>query len=204
MSLKNKPEWPLFVDYAIAIKDFIVNTTHLSYFPVDQNVQVFFAPITRAYAKIVVPFYNGSTLNPTITFNYASFEINTQGEVPNGYVTMMSEGSNGKWGEYRHPLPCKLIFKGTMFVVNQQDADILNYQLFTAAPKNRKFATKVNGQWCEIEVSNISNETSLEPADTENRAVRWGFDITIPRAYLPFEYAENFGTIENIEIGYDL
>jgi hypothetical protein len=143
-------------------------------------------------------------MNPTITFNYSSFEINTQGEVPNGYVTLMSEGENGKWGEYLPPLPCKLIFKGTMFTVNQQDADILNYQLFSAAPKNRKFATKVNEQWCEIEISNIVNETNLEPADTENRTVRWGFDITIPRAYLPFEYIENFGIIETVVIGYDL
>jgi len=194
-----------FLPYSIEIKKFLSAKLYLSSYPVDNNVQVYYTTPSRAFAKFIQPVINGGNLDPTITFTLQTLQT-APGQTPGGYFKKYKkhEGSDDVWETLRHPLPYELVYRVTVWTTRQSDMDILLYQAMAAAPFNRKYATKVEGQWAEFEVKNPSRESNMDPGEGQDVSVRYGFDIIVPRAYLPLDYEEYYGIIKDTDVVFDI
>ena len=96
------------------------------------------------------------------------------------------------------------MFRVTVWTSKQSDMDILMYQAMTAAPFNKKYSTAVDGQWMEIETKTPQSESTLDPGEARDVSFRYGFDIVVPRTYLPLNYEEYYGRILDTDILYDV
>lgn len=194
-----------FLPYSIKVKEFLQKKLYLSAYPVDKNVQVFYTTPSRAFAKFIVPVINGGNLNPTVTFVLGSHQP-SQGQTPGGFFKTYEKSKTNElvWKAIKHPLPYELTYKVTTWATRQSDADILMYQAMVAAPFNRKYAVKIDGQWAEFEVRNVTSESNLDPGESQDVAIRYGFEVHIPRAYLPLDYEEYYGTINETDIAFDI
>jgi hypothetical protein len=192
-------EFYLFRQYSLAIKNWLTETCYLSRYPRETNIQVVYSAPERAFAKYMYPVVNGQNVFPTITFVLTDSPY-ADGENLLGFVKETNRtGSNPR--VLKPLLIYKLNYQVSIQTTLQSDADILQYQILSNATKNRKAAFLVDGQWCEAMAGNPRNETQLQPGDAQDRVIRYGLDLSIPRAYLPREYRE-YGTIDGYEIDF--
>jgi hypothetical protein len=191
----------LFVEYSRAIKEMLYNICHLSRYPEDQNILVIYATPARAFVKHIYPVINGDQVRPTISFNLSQAQYG-QNENLLGFVDETFFNSATNITKVVKPLLVyNLIYNITIRTILMSDMDILTYQLLTNTSKNRKYAVKVDGQWAEFMVEDPREETNLEPGDAQDRIIRRGFNLIVPRAYLPRAYLES-GVIEQYELDY--
>jgi hypothetical protein len=203
--MPNLVEHFLFKEQSIAVKKFLQDSLWLTRYPTEQNVGVFYATPERAFIKLIVPIINGGNLYPTISVYLSGMEP-AQGQTPGGYFKKFrpSENHENVFEEYAHPLVYQLTYRTTLWTSLQSDMDILLYQAIVAAPQNRKYSTVVDGQWLEIEVKTPTTESTLDPGDARDISFRYGFDIVVPRAYLPLNHEEYYGKILDTDILYDI
>lgn len=199
MSSVNRSEHFWFMNYSLSVRNFLRKALYLSAYPADKNVEVYYATPPRAFTRFVIPVINGATLHPTITFRLATTE-RAANQTPNGFAKQSIIIGDNRYREVRHPLVYELNYRATCWVTRQADMDILMYQATVAAPFNRKYAVKVDGQWAELEVANITDETNLDPGEAQDVSRRFAFDIKIPRAYLPLDYVDHTGIIKRVDI----
>lgn len=191
----NNLEYFWFLPYSIKVRDFLQKSLYLSSYHKDENTKVFYTTPSKAFARFIVPVINGSNLSPTITFHLTSQEINMN-EMPGGFFKHFKySNKNDLWESHRTPLPFTLTYRVTMWAARQSDMDILKYQAITSAPFNKKYVDIVDGQFMELESKMPTDESNLEPGEAQDVSVRVGFDIVIPRAYLPLDYEEFKHTI---------
>jgi len=203
--MPNLVEHFLFKQQSIEVKKFLKDNMWLSKYPEETNVDVFYATPERAFAKLIAPLINGSNLFPTITVVLQSMEP-AAGQTPSGYFKkyVQSQTNENVFEEQIHPLVYTLTYRVTMWTAKQSDADILLYQAMSSAPNNRKYAANVDGQWMEIEVKTPQSESTLDPGDARDVSIRYGFDIVVPRAYLPLNHEEYYGRILSIDTVFDI
>lgn len=203
--MPNLVEHFLFKEQSIEVKKFLQKSLWLSKYPAETNVQVFYATPQRAFSKLIAPIINGGNLFPTVSFVLQGMEM-AANQTPTGYYKKFSqsEDDDNVFEEYYHPLVYQLQYRVTMWSAMQSDMDILLYQAMTAAPQNKKYATTVDGQWMEIEVKTPQTESSLDPGEVRDVSFRYGFDIMVPRAYLPLNYEEYYGRITSVDMVYDI
>ena len=201
--MANYLEFNLFKQYTVAVKQFLIKTLWLKEYSEENNVQAFFALPTRTFAKKIVPMLNGGNLNPTASFYLSKYDFN-KNESPGGYFRKSVRIGSDKFQELRHPLPYTLTFRLTLWTNLHAEMDVLIWQLYNAASFNRPFATHIDGQWCQMYIGDPVKENDVEPGDQGDQSpLRYGVDITIPRAYLPLDYNEYTGIIGEINIGWD-
>jgi hypothetical protein len=191
----------LFRQYSQSAKQFFLDTCFLSRYPKELNTLVVYATPARAFSKYIYPVLNGDQFRPTISFSLSSAEY-IQNENLLGFVDQQSFNSlTNKTKVVKPLLIYKLTYTVTIRTILMSDVDILTYQLLTSASKNRKYATKIDGQWAEFMITDPREETNLEPGDAQDRIIRRGYDLIVPRAYLPRTYLES-GVIENYDLDY--
>ena len=182
----------LFRNYSKAIKEWLTATAVLSRYPNDpsKNVQVAYMTPEKAYAKYLYPVVNGGNIAPMITFMLIQ---STWAENENllGFTNdIVHLNQTGKVRYVKPLLIYKLTYQISINTILQSDVDVLMYQIMSNASKNRKAAVAVDGQWAEIMASDPRNEIQLEPGDAQDKLIRYGMDLTIPRAYLPRDFVE--------------
>jgi hypothetical protein len=179
-----------FRNYSKTIKDWLQKIVFLSRYPSEQNVLVAYMTPERAFAKYLYPVINGNNVAPIITFMLTNSDY---GESENslGFVNDVIRYQSSNIVRYVKPLLVyKLSYQISINAIMQSDIDVMMYQIMSNASKNRKAAVAVDGQWAEIMAGNPRNEINLEPGDAQDKLVRYGMDLTIPRAYLPRDYFE--------------
>jgi hypothetical protein len=181
-----------FRNYSKAIKEWLEKTVQISrYVGAEQNVQVAYMTPERAFAKYLYPVVNGNNVAPMITFMLIDSSYG-EGENSLGFTNDVVHYNTSNIVRYVKPLLVfKLSYQISINTIMQSDCDVIMYQIMSNATKNRKAAVAVDGQWCEIMAGNPRNEINLEPGDAQDKLVRYGMDLTIPRAYLPRDYYEN-------------
>lgn len=197
--MPNLNEFYLFREYTAAVKKFCKDTVYLSRFPAEQNWEVYFETIDQAYAKRIIPMINGKNPGPNGILELDDFTENTN-EAMNGYhYGMVKTGT--KYNAEISPLVYTINYTLTFFTSTRADADIILYQLLTAAPKTRKYCTTVNNNWCEIFVYNPSDDTALEIEEAKAKIHRFSVKLTIPRAYINYPMQiENTPEINEVNI----
>jgi len=193
----------LFRLYSRAVKDWLINTCYLFRLSKEENVLVIYDTPGRAFAKYVYPLINGQQFRPTISFHLNGMAYG-QNENNLGFVRDNKYNSTTQsWSQSKPALVYKLTYGVTIRTILASDMDILVYQLLTSASFNAKAASKVDGQWMEIHAGDPRDETNLEPGDAQDKIIRFGLDLTIPRAYLPRDYKEDISTIQTVILTYD-
>ena len=203
--MPNLVEHFLFKEQSLEVKKFLQKSLWLSKYPDDTNVKVFYATPQRAFSKLIAPIINGGNLYPTVSVVLQSTEM-APGQTPTGFFKkyIPSEDNPNVFEEHLHPLVYQLQYRVTIWTSLQSDMDILLYQAMSSAPQNRKFATAVDGQWMELETKSPQTEGALDPGEARDISFRYGFDIVVPRAYLPLNYEEYYGKILSSEMLYDV
>ncbi len=194
-------EFFLFRNYSTAVKAYLQNKCFLSRYPKDENVLIIYSTPARAFAKYVYPIVNGQQIQPIISFHLSS---NQYAETENllGFVSESSYNTTTQVSRVVPPLLVyKLTYTLTLRTVTMADMDILLYQILTTTSRNKKHWAIVDGQWMELGFSDVREETNLEPGEVQDRVIRYGIDLTVPRAYLPREYQEA-GAIESWQLNY--
>jgi hypothetical protein len=197
--MAEKLEFFLFRNYSVAIKTWLSQTVALSRYPTAQNVQVYYMTPEKAFSKYLAPVVNGENVAPVITFMLMNPQY---GETENslGFASDVVTYQNTGVVRYVKPLLVyKLLYQLSIHTILQSDMDIILYQIMSNASKNRKAAVTVDGQWAEIMSSDFRNEIVLEPGDAQDKILRYGLDLTIPRAYLPRDWTD-YQSITNIEL----
>ncbi len=204
--MPNLVEHFLFKEQSIAVKKYLKNTLWLNRYPENTNVDVFYSTPERAFSKLIAPIINGGNLYPTVSVVLQSMEV-ASGQTPGGFFKkyIPSKSDERVFEEHTHPLVYELTYRATIWTALQSDMDILLYQAMSSAPQNKKYSTAVDGQWMELEVRTPQSESTLDPGDARDVSFRYGFDIIVPRAYLPLNFEEYYGRIDTIDdIIYDI
>lgn len=183
-------EFYLFRDYSIALKNWLIENLYLSRYNDDENVTVSYMTPAKAFSKTVLPVINGQPLRPTIAFHLSDTPY-SQNENHLGWVSqnVYVSGSNVT-KQVDAPQIRSLIYSLLLYTTLQSDMDILLYELLISAAPNKKGYKTVDGQWMEIKAGDPRDETTLEPGEAQDKLIRFGVDITVPRAYLPRTYKE--------------
>ena len=177
--------YPLFRNYSKAVKEFLIETCYLPNYNRANNVLVAFLVPQRAFSKIIVPIIQGTPARPIIAFNLSGYEY-AVGENHLGFSPeYFYDSGDSKIFEVEAPEIYKLTYSLQIYAPNIADIDIMLYQLLTKASPRAKAVKIVDRQWMEIRAGNPTDETTLEPGDAQDRVLRYGLDLTIPRAYLP-------------------
>lgn len=184
-------EYFLFRLYSIAVKNWLIDNVYLTSYPEDNNVTVAYTTPDRAWAKYIYPTLNGATTSPNINFHLTGYEY-AQGENILGFVRdhITSPNNSNRVRQLKAPLIYRLTYSAAIYTRTQSEMDVILYQLMSQAHKNAKANFAVDGQWCELMVSDPRDETNLEPGDAQDIIQRFGVDLVIPRAYLPLDYIE--------------
>lgn len=192
-------EFYLFRWYSKAIKEWLNENLYISRYPQDQNVLVTYMTPPRAFVKFIVPIINGMTIQPTVAFHLSNMRyIPEQNHL--GFVRHHNyiEGSKIV-EEVKPPMIYELTYSLILYTILQSDMDVLIYQALTEADPHAKAVKMVDGQWAEIRAGDPRDETTLEPGDAQDKVIRFGLDLTVPRAYLPKDYRE-FPSIEDVDV----
>ena len=190
-----------FRNYSVAVKAYLQNKCFLSRYPKDENVLVIYGTPARAFAKYVYPIVNGQQIQPIISFHLSSKQYE-DGQNPTGFI---EETSYNPITQVTTVIPSllsyRLTYTLTLRTLTMSDMDILLYQILTTTSKNKKHWAIVDGQWMELGFSDLREETNLEPGEVQDRIIRYGVDLSVPRAYLPRE-TETSGTIQSWQLNY--
>lgn len=180
----------------------MIKTVALSRYPTTQNVEIAYMTPEKAFSKYLYPVVNGQSIAPVITFMLIDSTY-TESENSLGFVSDIHRfNSAGKVRYVKPLLVYKLMYQLSVNTIMQSDCDVIMYQLMSNASKNRKAAVAIDGQWAEIMIGNPRNEIILEPGDAQDKLVRYGLDLTVPRAYLPRDYVE-YPSIEEVQLDSD-
>lgn len=194
-------EYFLFRPYSKAVKAWLNETTHLNRYPNDQNVLVIYATPARAFSRFIYPIENGQLAQPTISFFITAYPYAT-GENNLGFVRRYAyDSATNTTRISKPPLVYKLTYNVVIRTVKMSDMDIILFQIINAGNFNARGVKNVDGQWMEVYATDPRNETNLEPGDAQDRIIRYGLDLVIPRAYIPREY-EDITSIEDWELAY--
>jgi hypothetical protein len=196
----DKYEHFLFRQYSIAVKKFLQNTFYLKQYPKDENVSVYYSPLSRIWAKILHPVINGGTLSPNVNFVLESYDYTDSDML--GTVRSVRKKNDDVVEMVKAPLIYSLNYKITLFTRKQSEMDVLIYQILTKASKRTPYAVMVDGQWCLIKVESCVDETNLEPGEVQDKVCRTGISLNIPRAYLPMDYTEE-SAFKSFDITFD-
>jgi hypothetical protein len=196
-------EFFLFRKYTKAVKEYLQDKCYLSRYSKTENVLVMYETPARAYAKFLYPIQNGQQARPVVSFHLSNYQY-TQNENHLGFVNDYTYHSSS--GNIRSAPPL-LIYNLTYTLVLRtllmSDMDILIYQIISTANKNKKHCNIIDGQWMELTSTDPRDETNLEPGDAEDRIIRFGMDMVVPRAYLPRE-VEEIEPVEQWQIEYQV
>lgn len=196
-------EFQLFRSYSKAVKAYIQNKCFLSRYPKDENVLVVYGTPARAFAKYVYPIVNGQQIQPIISFHLSSKQY-AEGENNLGFINEHNYNTVTQITRTISPLlSYKLTYTLTLRTLTMSDMDVLLYQILTTTSKNKKHWAIVDGQWMELGFTDVREETNLEPGEVQDRVIRYGIDLSVPRAYLPREYTEA-GAIQSWQINYEI
>lgn len=196
MSVENKmhlikpdpPQYSLFKDYAVAVKDFLTNVVYLKRFPRDKQTNIYYSTPQRAWANQVQPVVNGFSETPVCVFNLSAMEFKTS-EIMGGFVTLTEEHptDKNKLIVNYSPTIWELTYDVTIWTKLMNDMDMIMSQIFIYALPPKCWATRVNETWAEIYVESNSIEDELEPGDAKDKVIRRSVVLKIRRAYLPRE-----------------
>jgi hypothetical protein len=196
-------EYFLFRNYSVAVKAYLQNKTYLTRYPKDENVLIVYGTPARAFAKYVYPIVNGQQIQPVISFHLSGKQY-AENENLLGFQNESSYISATQKTRTVPPLLVyKLTYTLTLRTLTMSDMDILLYQILTTTSRNKKHWAIVEGQWMELGFSDIREETNLEPGEVQDRVIRYGIDLSVPRAYLPREYTEA-GSIQSWQLNYEI
>jgi len=186
MGIIKSDEHFLFRNYSKALKQWLIDTCYLSNYPQENNVTIVYSTPDRAWAKYIYPVINGATTSPNVNFVLNSMEYLDSENILGHVRENIFDDELNVFKTVKAPLMYSLTYSATIYTRVQSEMDILLYQLTTNASKNAKAVLKVDGQWAEVWANNIRNETNLEPGEIQDKVTRYGIDLIIPRAYLPF------------------
>jgi len=196
-------EFYLFREYSRAVKTYLQEKCFLTRYPKDKNVLVIYATPERAFSKYLYPIINSDQVQPIVSFHLSGIQY-AQGENLLGFVKGYNYiSSTLKTETYPPLLIYKLTYGITIRTIVMSDADILLYQILSTTSMNKKYWTMVDGQWMEMSSTEPRDETNLEPGEVQDRVIRYGMDLIIPRAYLPREYEER-ESIQEWEMEYQV
>lgn len=195
------PKFNLFNAYTKKVKEFLQENAWLQGVPPEANVAVYHTTPPRAFVKKIIPLVNTTNLNPTISYRLANHELSIN-EISNGFAhKTVIDRENGTWSKFHNPLPYKLTYEVVIWTNRKTEMNQLLYQLMTAAPFNRKWASIMpDNQYVEVQVTDVADQTSTEPSQYQDVITRYGLNIVIPRAYLPFEHTQSDDFIEQWEV----
>jgi len=182
-------DFALFKNYSIGLKDWLEKNCYISNLPSNNNVNVVYSSIDRAWINRVVDIANGQNTSANINFVLSGYEY-LENENVLGFVRENKPNSSGKVNVVSPPLVYSLNYKVTIFTRLQTEMDMLIYQILSRAHKHSKAVIMVDGQFCEFFASNPTDETNLEPGEIQDRIVRVGMELKVKRAYLPIGYQE--------------
>jgi len=180
----------LFRSYSVAVKKFLIENCYLSRYPKDKNILVSYMTPPRAFVKYVIPIINGAPAQPIISFHLSGYERQgTQSHL--GFVKEnIYDSETDIVKTVSAPMIHKLTYSLIIYTRLQSDMDVVLYQILIAADPNKKGVDIVDGQWMEIGATDPRDETTLEPGDAQDKLIRFGLDLYVPRAYLPRAYEE--------------
>src|SRR6478609_3335405 len=182
-------DFSLFRNYSLALKAWLEKNCYVSNLPQENNIEVIYSSVNRAWVNRVMQIANGQNTNGNINIILSSYEY-LENENILGFVTETKPVDNTKVDIVKPPLVYSLTYKLTIFTRLQSEMDILIYQILTKAHKHAKAVMVVDGQWAEIVAGNPTPETNLETVDIQDRIVRTGIEMRVKRAYLPTGYYE--------------
>lgn len=180
--------YPLFKNYSLALVEWLREHCYLDTLAPNNNIDVVFSSIDRAWVNRVMDIANGQNTSGNINVAPPTFEY-LQNENVLGFVRQTRKTSTHA-EIVKAPLAYKLTFRITIFTRLQSEMDTILYQILSKAHKHAKGVMVVDGQWAQVYAQDPTNESNLEPGDIQDRIVRFGIDIVIPRAYLPLDYEE--------------
>jgi hypothetical protein len=194
--MANRIEHLLFKKYTEALINWTRTAVYLHGYPQEYNVNIDFLQPPKAFVKYIVPILNGSNLSPTVCIVPPVIEyLDAQNNL--GWVYEYSLNGT-KYKKKKPELVYSLTYQAIIWSRRRSESDILLYQFLSSAPKNRKAAFIVDGQWSEDWATNPRDETNLDPGTAQDVVLRHSIDLIIPRAYLPMDYLE-YGRITEVD-----
>jgi hypothetical protein len=186
----SKPlEFTLWKNYGIAIRDWLAQNIYLSNLTNQNNINIVYDSIDRAWVNQAMQIVNGQNSTGSINFVLTETEY-LENENILGFTHETKVQPSGKVNIVRPPLVYGLTYRMTVFTRLQSEMDYLLYQILSKAHKHAKAVVYVDGQFCEFSATNPTDETNLEPGDIQDRIVRFGLNLKVKRAYLPLLYTE--------------
>lgn len=187
-------EYNKLEQYANCIQECLKNCTHDYQLATDTPVTVIYATAPIAYAKEQEHFGNGNNIGPLITFYQSGIEVPPE-ETMGGWKRLAVQRDSGNY-LLRAPIICRVKYTVTISALTEAQADLLCIQIMQAAPKNRPYYTKLNGQFVCIWSDEFTNTGSVEAGENKDKVSRREMSLTIPRAYLDYDIKElNAGMI---------
>ena len=86
----------------------------------------------------------------------------------------------------RHPMVYSLTYNVNIFTRLMSESDIISYQILSNSFKNHPGVIVVGNQWAEIYGEKYSPTEEINNLTTEDRFIKTGITLNIPRAYVPF------------------
>ena len=186
-----KYEFPLFYDYTQMLLEWFRKTLGVSRYGKDKIYIQYMTP-DRAFAKFISPTVNGQPNMPVVTFNLGSMEY-LPSENPGAWIRERKwDYKDGRHKDKAPLLVYRLVYNVNLYTSKSDTADNILFQVLSSAPKNRKAVEIVNNHWAEFQCTDPRNETNLEPGEYQDKIIRFGFDILIPRAYIPRSVPASF------------
>ena len=182
-------EFNLFKNYSLGLQKWLNDNIYLSNLPGNNNINIQYDSIERAWVNIVMQIANGQNTSGNVNFVLTEMQyLENENILAFTHETMLE--SDGSVHIVRPPLVYQLTYRVTLFTRLQSEMDFLIYQILSKAHKHAKAVMFVDGQWAEMVATNPTDETNLEPGEVQDRIVRWGLNFIIKRAYLPLLYTE--------------
>lgn len=196
-------EFFLFRSYSKAVKTYFQENCYLNRYPKDENVLVLYSTPARAYSRFLYPIENGEQARPVISFHLSGYQYGANENIL-GFVKEARYNSGNLTTKIVPPLLIyNLTYTAVFRTVLQSDMDVLLYQTLISSSKNKKYSAAVDGQWMELTSTEPRDEINLEPGDAQDRIIRFGMDLIVPRAYLP-QIHEESGIIQQWQMEYQM
>jgi len=200
----NPPQFPLFREYAVAMKSMFNQLLYLKRFSQEKQPKIYYSTPRRAWAKYVQPIVNGASETPICTF-YLNGMTPVQGETMGGFVTTYEENPENE-DEYTYsfsPSLWRLNYTVTIWSKTMTDMDNMLSQILIMTMSPKTWAAKVDGAWAEFVTESVAFEDEMEPGDAVDKVYRRSVTMYVRRAYLPRE-SFTVGKIKQINTSLEL
>ena len=107
-------DYSLFKNYSIGIREWLERNCYVSNLPENNNVNVVYSSIDRAWINRVMDIANGQNTSPNINFHLTGYEY-LENENILGFVVESHLNSNGKFNIVKPPLVYSLNYRLTLF-----------------------------------------------------------------------------------------